>query len=98
MVQAHRRALWGIDEPYSICTSQAERKDLTLRTFLRRSTGLSLEFTMKLENLCAGVVRLVSPNRFIRRYGDRPVAASKMFCEGWKMQRLTGQGARCYSD
>jgi IS1 family transposase len=42
------------DEKY-ICTSYVERHNLTIRTFMRRFTRLSLGFSKKLENLKAAV-------------------------------------------
>ena len=42
------------DEDY-ICTSYVERHNLTIRTFMRRFTRLSLGFSKKLENLKAAV-------------------------------------------
>ncbi len=41
----------GNPDPAMICTSHVERNNLTLRTFLRRLTRLSLGFSKKLDNL-----------------------------------------------
>lgn len=45
--------MFGIREHVerTICTSHVERNNLTIRTFMRRFTRLSLGFSKKLENL-----------------------------------------------
>lgn len=55
MVGSDRRVVIGSLLPWDICTSHVERNNLTIRTFLRRFTRLSLGFSKKLENLCAAV-------------------------------------------
>lgn len=50
---ADRRPVFGNMNPWTICTSHIERANLTVRTFVRRFTRLSLGFSKKLENLKA---------------------------------------------
>ncbi|MCH8043820.1 MAG: IS1 family transposase [Planctomycetes bacterium] len=50
---ADRRPVFGDMNPWTICTSHIERANLTVRTFVRRFTRLSLGFSKKLENLKA---------------------------------------------
>jgi IS1 family transposase len=57
----------GID-PWSICTSHVERQNLTIRTFIRRFTRLSLGFSKKFENLAAAVALHVAHYNHCRRH------------------------------
>src|SRR5579864_3902535 len=52
---SQRVPLMGDPDPKSLCTSHVERNNLTLLTFLRRLTRLSLGFSKKLCNLKASV-------------------------------------------
>jgi IS1 family transposase len=91
MVQTDRRPLWGITDPYSICTSHVERNNLTIRTFLRRFTRLSLGFSKKLENLCAAVALHVAHYNFCRRHGSlrmTPAMSAGVVTEMWSLERL----------
>ena len=49
--------------------SYAERNNLTIRTFLKRFTRLSLVFSKKFENLVAAIYLHVAHYNFCRRHG-----------------------------
>ena len=52
-----------------ICTSQVERSNLTMRTFLRRMTRLCWGFSKKLENLRAAIALYFAHYNFCRIHG-----------------------------
>jgi IS1 family transposase len=91
MVQADRRPYWGVIDPFSICTSHVERNNLTLRTFMKRFTRLSLGFSKKLENLKAAVALHMAYYNFCWRHGTlrvTPAMEAKVTNELWKLDRL----------
>ena len=100
MVGTQRRAIRGIADPFSICTSHVERTNLTTRTFMRRFARLSLGFSKKFDNLAAAVAMYVAYYNFIwrTRYPDhsgkpgklRPTAAmmAKVTDRLWKFDEL----------
>lgn len=51
LARAERKAITGISDIYSICTSHIERANLSVRTFMKRFTRLALGFSRKWENL-----------------------------------------------
>jgi hypothetical protein len=51
LVGAERRIISGILDPFNICTSHVDRNILTIGTFMRRFTRLSLGLSKKFENL-----------------------------------------------
>ncbi len=69
MVGTDRRPISGIreDELYSICTSHVERHNLTIRTFMKRFTRLSLGFSKKFECLEAAVAMFMGYYNFCWR-------------------------------
>ena len=52
-----------------ICTSHVERQNLTMRTFFRRLTRLSLGFSKKFENLKHAVALHFAHYNFCRVHG-----------------------------
>ena len=67
LVASDRRAVFGDFDDRTICTSHVERHNLTIRTFMRRFTRLSLGFSKKLENLAAAVAMFLSYYNFCWR-------------------------------
>ncbi len=72
IIAAERKPIFGNVNPFTICTSHVERNNLTIRTFMRRFTRLSLGFSKKLENLAAAVSLFVAYYNFCwrTRYPD----------------------------
>jgi hypothetical protein len=67
LIGADRRIIRGNINPFSICTSHVERNNLTIRTFMRRFTRLSLGFSKKLKNLAAATALHVAYFNFCWR-------------------------------
>ena len=91
LVGADRRCRFGEFDPFSICTSHVERNNLTIRTFMRRFTRLSLGFSKKLENLAAAVALHVAHYNFCRRHGSlrvTPAMAAGVTNKLWSLGDL----------
>jgi IS1 family transposase len=67
LVGTERRNINGISNLRTICTSHVERHNLTLRTFLKRFTRLSMGFSKKLSNLAAAAALQVAYYNFCWR-------------------------------
>jgi IS1 family transposase len=88
-----RRPMWGPITPESICTSHVERNNLTIRTFMRRFTRLSLGFSKKLANLRAAVALHVFHYNFCRIHGKlkrTPAMAAGVTERLWSIGDLFG--------
>lgn len=72
MVATQRRIVRGNLDKWSICTSHIERHNLTVRTFMKRFTRLSLGFSKKLECLKAAASLYLAYYNFVwrSRYTD----------------------------
>jgi IS1 family transposase len=89
-----RRVMVGEIDPYSICTSHVERQNLTMRTFIRRFTRLSLGFSKKIENLVAAVCLHVAHYNYCRKHRTlkmSPAMAAGVTGELWSLERLVGE-------
>lgn len=67
MVEAERREIRNVDDLFTICTSHVERNNLTIRTFMKRFTRLSLGFSKKLENHVAACSLFIAYYNFCWR-------------------------------
>ena len=84
-------------EEWTICTSHVQPHNLTIRTFMRRFTRLSLGFSKKLENLSAAIAMYLAFYNFCWRprfpgtSGRRrvtPAVAAGLTGELWDFNRL----------
>jgi IS1 family transposase len=80
LIATERREIFGIVNEQSICTSHVERHNLTIRTFMRRFTRLSLGFSKKLENLAAACSMYVAYYNYCwrTRESDRSGKAGRL--------------------
>jgi IS1 family transposase len=97
MVGTERRVIFGDISPFSICTSHVERNNLTIRTFMRRFTRLSLGFSKKLENLAAATALHVAYFNFCweprepgksGKHRPAPAVAAGVVREKWSVEDL----------
>jgi len=102
MVGTVRRGVFGIgpSEERSICTSHVERNNLTIRTFMKRFTRLSLGFSKKIENLEAAVNLHMAYYNFCWRPGTMritPAMAAKVTDTLWTFDDLMNGQPTCPS-
>ena len=74
-----------------ICTSHVERCNLSVRTFNRRFTRLSLAWSRKLDNHRAAVALFVAAYNFVKVHstlGCTPAVGAKLATENWTVERL----------
>jgi len=93
IVGSKRRGIFNIrgSEARSICTSHVERSNLTIRTFVRRFTRLTLGFSKKLDNLAAAVALHVAHYNFCRIHsslGKTPAMAAGVTNDIWTLEDL----------
>jgi IS1 family transposase len=95
IISTERRAVFRMDdsEKRSICTSHVERHNLTIRTFMKRFTRLSLGFSKKLENLQASVALFLAYYNYCWRPGKlriTPAMAAGITNRLWSFDDLMG--------
>lgn len=93
LARADRRAITKMDDVRSICTSHVERNNLTIRTFMKRFTRLSLGFSKKLDNLRAAVALHVYHYNYCRLHGTlgiTPAMAAKLTKRLFSLSDLFG--------
>jgi IS1 family transposase len=93
MVASERRQITGLTEMdlHSICTSHVKRNNLTIRTFIKRFTRLTLGFSKKLENLAAAVALHVAHYNFCRVHSTTrvtPAMAAGVTDHVWELDEL----------
>jgi hypothetical protein len=96
MVDTERRRIIGTENLYKLCTSHVERNNLSIRTFMKRFTRLSLGFSKKLDNLAAAVAIHVAHFNYCwrmrqnegGRYRLTPAMQAGITRELWTFDRL----------
>lgn len=86
-----KRELIGDPTVRFICTSHVERANLTLRTFQRRFTRLSLGFSRKMENLLAAVALHFAYYNFCWQHQSikkTPAMAAGIVESRWSVEKL----------
>ena len=93
VVGSDRKSMWGIDTLKTICTSHIERFNLSLRTFIKRFSRLSLGFSKKLGNLKAAVALHIFHYNFCRIHSSircTPAMRANLTDHIWKLDDLFG--------
>jgi hypothetical protein len=91
VVATERRSEWGVANLKTICTSHVERCNLTIRTFIKRFTRLTVCFSKKLDNLKAAVALHVFHYNFCRVHSSlrsTPAMKAKLTDRLWKLEDL----------
>jgi len=96
LIGAERRIVRGDIDAFSICTSHVERNNLTIRTFMKRFTRLSLGFSKKLQNLAAATALHVAHFNFCWEMRNSkgpgrmpaPAVAAGVIPEVWTVEDL----------
>jgi IS1 family transposase len=92
MIGTERREIFGNVPLETICTSHAERVNLTNRTLLKRFTRLSLCFSKKLENLIAAVAVYMAYYNFCWQHktlgGRSPAMMAGITGHPWSIEEL----------
>lgn len=92
LVGTERREIFGNVPLDTICTSHAERLNLTTRTLLKRFTRLSLCFSKKQENLIAAVAVYMAYYNFCWQHktlgGRSPAMMAGVTGHPWLMEEL----------
>ena len=89
IIKAPRRTIFGRFSVNTIYTSDVEQNNLTIRTFLRRFTRLSLGVSKKLEIRAAGVAPHVAHCNFCRRLSTlRMAMAAGVTDTLWNLEQL----------
>jgi hypothetical protein len=91
MTGMDRNVMIGDFDPRTICISYAEQNNLTLRTFMRSLTMLSLGFGKKLENLKeATALNMINYNFcwMHNRLRIRPSMTAGVASDKWDVEQL----------
>jgi hypothetical protein len=91
VIKSERRRITGIRDLMKICTSHVERNNLSIRTFMRRFTRLSLGFSKKRANLWSAISLHIAYYNFVRIHGTlkrTPAMAAGVTDRLWSLEEL----------
>jgi IS1 family transposase len=102
LIRTKRKARFGMSthEMDTICTSQVERNNLTIRIFMKRFNRLTIGFSKKLENLAAATALHMANYNFVWRpstlKGSTPAMAAGVTNRLWKFDDLFAEVSARY--